>query len=93
MDDLCKPFISSGNCQDLLKAHSVIEVLSECMRKLTSGCWANGVDVPESPLAKSIHSIVKVLEDLILSAIEGMDVSRIAQSGLLLYQVAPDIAL
>lgn len=94
MDNLCKSFVSSGDYQELLNAHSVVEALSERMRKLTSSsCWIIGLDIPGSPLSEYIHSIVKVLEDLLLSAFEGTDVNSIAQRGLLLYQLAPDITL
>ena len=95
MDSLCKSFIFLGDYQDLLKAHAVVEALSECMHKIpSSSCWvSSGSDIPESPLSKCIYSVVNVLEDLLLNVFQETDVSGIVQRGLLLYQVAPDIIL
>ena len=93
MDGLCKSFISSGDYQDISKVHSAIEALSNRLHKLTSNYRFNVGDAPESILSKSIRSIIKALEDLLLNAMEGTDVNNLACRGLLLYQVAPDIML
>ena len=63
------------------------------MHKLTSHHWYTIHNTLESPLLKAIHSITKALEDLLLNAMEGANVSDLACGGLLLYQVAPDVML
>ena len=52
----------------------------------------HGID-SEGLLSKAIHTIVKVLEDDLLNAMEGTDVGALERKGLLLYQVVPDVIL
>lgn len=72
---------------------NAVEVLNNRLSKLFPCHWSNKGEILEWPLSKTICSVVKVLEDVLINAMEGMDVSDLKRRGLLLYQVAPDIAL
>ena len=72
---------------------TAVEALNNCLCKLFACHWSNRGQRLERPLSKAICSIVKALEDLLMSPMEGTDVSDLERRGLLLYQVAPDITL
>ncbi|KAG6379552.1 hypothetical protein JVT61DRAFT_10051 [Boletus reticuloceps] len=72
---------------------TAVEALNDRLCKLFPCHWSNRGETLERPLSKTIRSVVKVLEDLLINAMEGTDVSDLEHRGLLLYQVAPDIAL
>ena len=73
---------------------SVVEGLYSHVQKLASEHWKPGItEAPESALSKSIRTIIKMVEDLLLNAMEGDDVRKLASQGLLLFQVAPDVRL
>ncbi|KAH0839409.1 hypothetical protein J3R83DRAFT_139 [Lanmaoa asiatica] len=94
LNALCECFLSSGNYTEINDVLSVVEGLYSHVQKLASKHWGPGViEAPESALSKSIRTIIKMLEDLLLNAMEGNDVRRLASRGLLLFQVAPDVRL
>lgn len=95
MKALCRSFISSMEYREISHMLSVIEQLQERAQKLTWNHWwhTGQFDVPESSLSKAIQTVIKVLENLLLSMMEGADVNDLACRGLLLYQVAPDVTL
>lgn len=72
---------------------TIVEGLNNRLCKLFPCHWSNMGETLERPLSKTIRSIVKVLENLLINAMEGTDVSDLERRGLLLYQAAPDIAL
>ncbi|KAG6369860.1 hypothetical protein JVT61DRAFT_13420 [Boletus reticuloceps] len=94
LEVLCKEYISTGEYKNIDDTHITVEVLSERMRKIMSGP-RHTRDYPptESWLSRAIRTVLKVLEDLLLNAMEGEDVGEKARRGLLLYQAAPDIIL
>lgn len=51
------------------------------------------MEPPKRILLKSIRTIIKVLEDLLLNTMEDNDITKLASRGLLLFQVAPDVKL
>lgn len=94
MEVLCKEYISTGEYRTTYDTLAAVEKLSKNMRKLTSGHGYTKDYLPtESPLSRTIRTVLKVLEDLLLNAMEGEDIREKEQRGLLLYQAAPDIIL
>lgn len=94
MDALCQRFIASGNYREIFDILSSVEGLNKRVQNLASCGWLDGrFDVPESSISRAIHTVVKALEDLLLNAMEGNDLSELARNGHVLYQVAPDVAL
>lgn len=95
MEGLCQGFISSGEYSEIYETLSAVEVLIERVKRLESESapesWGN--PKPESTLSRVTHAVVKVLEDLLLNAMDDVDVGERARKGLLLYQIAPDITL
>lgn len=94
MEVLCREYISTGKYKNINDTHTTVEVLSERMRKVMSGPRQTRDYPPtESWLSRAICTVLKVLEDLLLNAMEGEDVDKKEQRGLLLYQAVPDIIL
>ena len=94
MDALCQHFIASGDYQDIYHTLSLVEGLYKRVRNLASyNELLGGSDISESSISRAIRTIIKVLEDLLLNAMEGNDISKLARDGLLLYQAASDVRL
>lgn len=94
MDALCQCFIASGNYQEISNTLSLVEALNKRIRNVAFHRWSeSGTDVPKTLISQAIHTVVKALEDLLLNAMEGNDLSQLVQNGLLLYQVVPDVTL
>ena len=91
MAALCKRFISSGNYDEVYNTLSAIEPIEADIRKLPPS-EGHGEDSKTS-LYKVTHTVIRVLEDLLLNAMKGTDVSELERKGLLLYQAAPDVLL
>ncbi|KAF8125738.1 hypothetical protein EV363DRAFT_1175664 [Boletus edulis] len=91
MKALYKRFLSSGNYSEIYNTLSAVEPIEKEIRSLAFA-EGDGMDL-ESSLFKTIRTVVKVLEDLLLNAMEGTDVSQLERKGLLLYQVVPDVVL
>ncbi|KAG6377891.1 hypothetical protein JVT61DRAFT_14678 [Boletus reticuloceps] len=91
MKALYKRFLSSGNYGEIYNTLSAVEPIEKEIRSLAFA-EGDGMDL-ESSLFKTIRTVVKVLEDLLLNAMEGTDVSELERKGLLLYQVVPDVVL
>ncbi|KAN0088044.1 hypothetical protein V8E55_006665 [Tylopilus felleus] len=87
---LCNTFLTTGDYREIYNMVSAIEELEKRLTKITPATqrWS---DIPECPLLKSICTVIKLLENLLLSAMEGDDVRDMAERGILLYQSAPDI--
>ena len=62
MEVLCKEYISTGEYKNINNIHITVKELCKRMRKPTR-------DYPpmESPLSQAIHTVLKVLEDLLLN--------------------------
>ncbi|KAF8120429.1 hypothetical protein EV363DRAFT_1156167 [Boletus edulis] len=92
---LCEGFLSSGKYTKIYDTLTVVEGLDARMRKLAYKNWIppDMMNAPETSLSKSIRTVVKVLEDLLMNAMEGTDVKELARRGMLLYQVAPDVTI
>ena len=93
---LCDDFIASGQYKEIYDTLSIVEGLDKHMRKLTSKnwTWSSGMtQVPESTLSKTMRTVIRSLEDLLLNAMEGASVSDLMHKGLLLFQVVPDVVL
>ena len=75
MDSLCKPLISSGDYQDIMNVLTTVNALNNHLCKLFTCHWSNRGQRLDWLLSKAIHSIVKALEDLLMSAMKGTDVS------------------
>ena len=90
---LCKMFLLSGNYQDIMNALTTVKALDNQLRKVASCQWSSRGEKLEHPLSRNIRYIMKALEDLLVNAMEGMDVSDLVRRGLLLYQVVPDVTL
>ena len=93
MDDLCQSFVSSRDYQDISKVLLLVEGLSKRSHNLSFHGWSRLADTPQSTLSQTIHSIIRALEDLLMNAMEGMDVGDLACRGLMLYQTIPDVVL
>ena len=93
MDDLCRSFVSSGDYQDISKVLLLVEELSKRSRKLSSRGWSHSIDTAQSTLSQTIQLVIRVLEDLLMNAMEGTDVGDLARRGLMLYQTVPDVVL
>lgn len=101
MQTLCDSLIASGDYKEVYDILSAVEALEARLGKITfararvqQGSFVS--DSEQSPtrsLQKTIRTIERSLEDLLMSAMEGLDVSQLAHRGLLLYQNAPDITL
>ncbi|KAG6370581.1 hypothetical protein JVT61DRAFT_11378 [Boletus reticuloceps] len=92
---LCEGFLSSGQYTKIYDTLTVVEGLDAHMQKLSYKNWISPdtMNAPETSLTKSIRTVVKVLEDLLMNAMEGTDVKELARRGMLLYQVAPDVTI
>ena len=86
-------FLLSGNYQDIMNALTTVEALDNRLRKVASCQWSSRGEKLEHPLSRNIHYIIKALEDLLVNAMEGTDVSDLVRRGLLLYQVVPNVTL
>ncbi|KAG6369537.1 hypothetical protein JVT61DRAFT_14286 [Boletus reticuloceps] len=94
MEALCKEYMSTGEYRKIYDTLTAVEKLSEETRKLSSGLGYTKDYLPiESPLSRTMCTVSKVLEDLLLNAMEGEEMGEKEQKGLLLYQAAPDIIL
>ncbi|KAG6379397.1 hypothetical protein JVT61DRAFT_11865 [Boletus reticuloceps] len=94
MEALCKEYMSTGEYRKIYDTLTAVEKLSEETRKLSSGLGYTKDYLPiESPLSRTMRTVSKVLEDLLLNAMEGEEMGEKEQKGLLLYQAAPDIIL
>lgn len=91
MQALCKHFLASGKYTEIDNTLSAVVPIDAEMQKQAIA-EGYGMD-SESTLPKAIHTTVKVLEDLLLNAMEGTDVGGLECKGLLLYRVAPDVVL
>lgn len=78
-----------------MKYTTYSQLLNLCIEEESQKlAFAEGHDIDlEGLLSKAICTVVKVLEDDLLNAMEGTDVGVLERKGLLLYQVAPDVIL
>lgn len=83
--------MSSGDYHDIYSTLSAVEPIEANIRKLPPS-EGHG-EYSETSLYKATRTIVRVLEDLLLHAMEGTDVSELERKGLLLYQAGPDVLL
>lgn len=93
MTALCESFISSGNYNEIYDTLSAVEPIEADIRKLPPSKGDGHGEESETSLYKVTRTVVRVLEDLLLNAMEGTDVSELERKGLLLYQAAPDVLL
>lgn len=98
MKTLCEGFIASSDYKEIYDTVSAVEGLEARLGKIKAAAAA--ITRQQEPLItdcerlqKTIHTITRSLEDLLMSAMEGLDVSQLARRELLLYQNAPDINL
>lgn len=92
MQVLCKRYIALHDYKEIYNTLSEIEALKKRLKEITPMLhWRS--DATECPLSKGIHTVTKLLENLLLSAMESEDLHELLHKGLLLYQVAPDIIL
>ena len=88
---LCDGFLSTGNYNEIYDTLSAVEPIEADIQKLHP-FEGHGEDSTTS-LYKVTRTVVRVLEDLLLNAMEGTDVSELEHKGLLLYQAVPDVLL
>lgn len=99
IQELCEAYVVSGDYNDIYKTLTAIEVLDERLRKLNLNTMIRYSPastyslLSPSPLQKAVRAITRGLEDLLLNAMEGADVSDLMNRRLMLYQVVPDITL
>ena len=94
LNALCESFLSLGNYTEINDVLSMVEGLYSRVQKLASEHWKPGAtEALESALSKSIRTIIKMVEDLLLNTMEGNDVRKLVSQGLLLFQVAPNVRL
>lgn len=93
----CRQFLTSGDysLSDIYKTLSAVESIDEELRKAMVACAADSYGtVPENSLSKAARTITRVLENLLMNAMEGANVtSEQEHRGLLLYQVVSDVVL
>ena len=89
MDTLCQEYIHSGDYSQIWNVLSKVEELETWVRKLH---WQQYWDDPEDPtkgMFECIHSISRVLENLLTHAMEGVDMCKMYGRGVLLFQNYP----
>ena len=77
------------NYKNIYDTLSAVEELEKRLRKLTLSTDA----LPTSALQKVTRAVIRGLEDLLMNATEGANMSELMHKGMLVYQVAPDITL
>lgn len=95
MEALCQSLISSGKHDEISHTLILVKKLQKRAQKLTGGHQQDTgrSDVPESLLSMTIRTIIKIMENLQFTVMQGSDVNDLARRGLLLYQVVPDVTL
>ncbi|KAG6369152.1 hypothetical protein JVT61DRAFT_1411 [Boletus reticuloceps] len=88
---LCERFISSGNYNEIYNMLFAVELIEADIQKLPPS-KGHSEDSETLPY-KVTCTIIRVLEDLLLNAMEGTKVSELEHKGLLLYQAVPDALL
>ena len=77
-DALCQHFIALGNYQDISNTLSLVEALNKCICNMAFHRWQeSGTDIPKNFISQAIHTVVKMLEDLLLNAMEGNDLNQL----------------
>ncbi|KAF8135382.1 hypothetical protein EV363DRAFT_1158796 [Boletus edulis] len=73
---LCDRFIDSGNYREIYSTLSAVEELDTRLQKLTTIHLRNGGSdsISESATQTSIRAVIKALEDLLVNAMEGVNV-------------------
>ncbi|KAG6376765.1 hypothetical protein JVT61DRAFT_1787 [Boletus reticuloceps] len=92
MKALCEHYLSSKDYNEIYNTLSTVEPIEQEVRKLlfTDGY---GIELKEGSLFHAVRTVIRTLEDLLLNAMEGTDVSELERKGLLLYQAVPDVVL
>lgn len=95
MEALCQSLISSGKHDEISHTLTLVKKLQKRAQKLTGDHQQDTgrSDVPESLLSMTIRTIIKIMENLQFTVMQGSDVDDLARRGLLLYQVVPDVTL
>lgn len=85
---MCKGFIASGDYSSIYSTLERVEVLESRLQVLRSGS-SGGDEVKKT--SERMRLVARVLEDLLLNAMEGADIGQMHSRGVLLYQSVEDI--
>jgi len=85
VDTLCQEYIHSGNYSRIWSILSKVEGLESQVRKLHWRNWDNSDD-PTKDIFDRIHLISRALKELLMNAMEGVDMTQMYMKGVLLFQ-------
>ncbi|KAF8449523.1 hypothetical protein L210DRAFT_3641116 [Boletus edulis BED1] len=86
---LSERFLASRDYKDIYDTLSAVEEVEARFCKLAMDSHHQAF----STLQHAIRTVIRVLEDLLMSAMEDADMSDLTKRGLMLYQNGPDITL
>lgn len=85
MDTLCQEYIHSGDYLQIWSILSKVEGLESQVHKLHWQNWDDWDD-PTKDMFDRIHLISHILEELLMNAMEGVDMTQMYMRGVLLFQ-------
>jgi len=89
VDMLCRDYIDTGDYSHIWSVLSKVEGLESRVRTLKWQHWADDSNDPTKEIFDRIRSTSRVLEDLLMNAMEGTDVAQMYSRGILLFQNYP----
>ncbi|KAF8833923.1 hypothetical protein BDN67DRAFT_985699 [Paxillus ammoniavirescens] len=88
---LCRGFIVSGDYSSIYSAVDRVQALELHLQVLRSGPSSGDTTTMVKEISWCICLVVRVLEDLLMNAMEGADIAQMHHRSVLLYQSAEDI--
>jgi len=90
MDTLCQNYIDSGDHSEIWGVLTRVEDLESRVRtlKYKLGYW-DDLNDPTKETFDRIRLTLRILEDLLMNAMEGADVAKLHARGVLLFQNYP----
>ena len=89
VDMLCRDYIDTGDYSHIWSVLSKVEGLESRVHTLKWQHWVDDSNDPTKEIFDCIRSTSRILEDLLMNAMEGTDVAQMYSRGILLFQNYP----
>lgn len=86
MDTLCQEYIQRGDYSQIWSILREVEGLETRLRKLYWQYWDGSSGDPTMNTSERIRSVARILEDLLMHAMDGTDVAKMYMRGAFLFQ-------
>jgi len=86
MDALCQEYMQSGDYSQIWNILREVEGLETRVHKLYWQYWDGSSNDPTKNIFDRIQSVARILEDLLMHAMDGTDVAKMYMKGAFLFQ-------